>query len=304
MNTRIIILTLALVALLFSCKKELSPDMQKVADCETAYKNSPSKETAAAFVAASMLYKAAHPKDQASIDLLVRAMEYTKQQGQDVVSAGITNELIKHYPEDQRAQAWLVDLIGGMEKIGKKDAASTLRYFAAKANPDFAKKINYTPAAGMAENPKDFLKSKAENIFKNVDQAGINRNASYAYVDACEAYVLANPKDAEASSFLFYAGEIAKTVGSFSKTLKIYDWILDKYPNSTEAPKAQFLKAFILEENIKNTEAAKKNYELFIEKFPNHHFADDARFSLKNLGKTSEEIQAELKALQDQNKAQ
>ena len=64
-----------------------------------------------------------------------------------------------------------------------------------------------------------------------------------------------------------------------------------------------FLKAFILEDNLKNIDAAEQAYQSFIDKYPNHHFADDAQFSLNNLGKTDAEIQQELERLQKENAA-
>ena len=70
----------------------------------------------------------------------------------------------------------------------------------------------------------------------------------------------------------------------------------------TTTARMDALKAFILEDNMKNIEAARTEYEKFIENHPDHHFVDDAKFSLNNLGKTNEEIQAELERLQQQNR--
>jgi TolA-binding protein len=51
-----------------------------------------------------------------------------------------------------------------------------------------------------------------------------------------------------------------------------------------------FLKAFTLDDGLKQYDEARKAYEDFIEKYPDNPFADDARFSIQNLGKDVNEL--------------
>lgn len=298
----LLLATLILITLVSSCKENISEDLQKVQEQEDAYKANPSKETAAGYAAAATLYSSKNQKETKTEEILEKAFTFVTEQKQIVVGAGIVNELIKQFPNSKKNNSRVVELVSAMEKIGKKDASRALKYFYVQANPNDPKSIDFQASvSGMPNDPKAFLKNKAKEIFNDTDQAGLNRNASFEYVDATEAYVMVNPNDPEAGDMLFKAAEIAKTVGTFKKSLHIYDWIINNYPKSKKAPTSQFLKAFILEDNLKNIPAAKENYELFIKNYPDHHFADDAQFSLDNLGKTNEEIQKELEALQKKN---
>ena len=284
-----------------SCKENLPNDLEKVNEQEKAYKANPTKETSAGYIAAVTLYNSLHPKTDITKAMLENAHSIALKENQTVVAAGINNELIKQFPKDPKTVDRLIDLANSMDKIGKKNASISLKYFLTKSFPQITAEKGIIIPDGLPENATLYLQQKAEKIFDNADVGGLNRNLSFDYVDACEAYVMVNPDDAEASRYLFNAAEISKTVGTFKKSLSLYDWVINNYPKSEQAPTAQFLKAFILEDNIKNIPAAKENYEKFIKNYPKHHFADDAQFSLDNLGKTNEEIQAELERLQKQN---
>lgn len=295
-------LLFTIIAFIFSCKPEISADMKKVEDLKEEYKQNPNKETAAAYVAAVTLYNSTHPKTDESKAYLEDAKKIATDQKQAIVSAGITNELIKSFPNDPKTKEYLTSLATELESIGKKQAAFALKYFYMSKYPNDPASKEYKKELGeLPSDPTTYLKTKAQSIFEDVDNVGLNRKAAFEYVDASEAYVLVNPKDQESPEYLFKAAEIAKTIGTFKKSLSLYDWIIANYPGDDKAPTAMFLKAFILEDNVNNIEAARIAYEEFIEKYPDHHFVDDAQFSLKNLGKSSEEIQAELEKLQQQN---
>ena len=53
------------------------------------------------------------------------------------------------------------------------------------------------------------------------------------------------------------------------------------------------------ENNLGDLNAAKSIYEQFLEKYPDDEFADDAAVSIKNLGKTPEEL---IKEFEEQAK--
>ncbi len=60
--------------------------------------------------------------------------------------------------------------------------------------------------------------------------------------------------------------------------------IIEYYPEGENTPKATFMIGYIYANNIENLDAAKKYYELFIKKYPNHDLADDADYELQTLG--------------------
>lgn len=293
---------LVLCAFIFtSCKQNLSEDLQKVEDQKKAYEAAPSKQTAASYIAAVSLYSGLHGGEIETKSLLLDAIDVAKKEGQNMVSAGLSNEVIKQFPKDPENKTRLRDLAKSMQALGKKEAAATLNYFISKKHPEFAAESGIVLPNNMPEDTEEFIKLKAEKIFGTEDANGLDRNASFEYVDAVEAYAMVFPDSENASRYLFNAAEVSKTIGTFKKSLSLYDWIITKFPDDKNVPTAMFLKAFILEDNMKNIDAAKEAYETFIEKYPAHHFADDAQFSLNNLGKSDAEIQQELERLQKQN---
>lgn len=153
---------------------------------------------------------------------------------------------------------------------------------------------------------RSYLDTLGAQIFVNPDKIGINENAARNYVDACETFAMILPDHEDTPTLLFKAAELAKTVRTFPKTMSLYDWIIEKYPNYENAGLSMFLKAFIMENEFKRFDEAKEVYLAFIAKYPDHKFVDDAQFSLENIGKSGEEImqiiEARRKAAEAKNK--
>jgi TolA-binding protein len=74
------------------------------------------------------------------------------------------------------------------------------------------------------------------------------------------------------------------------ETIALFDALLENYPDYEKTPSVLFLKAFVYEDQLRDLDHARMYYEEFIEKYPGSDFADDAEMSLKNLGKTPEEL--------------
>jgi TolA-binding protein len=62
-------------------------------------------------------------------------------------------------------------------------------------------------------------------------------------------------------------------------------------PQHAQAPAALFLSGFIYENDLGDLEKAKAAYEDFIKRYPTDtSYLDDVQVSLKNLGKSAEEL--------------
>lgn len=107
------------------------------------------------------------------------------------------------------------------------------------------------------------------------------------------------PEDEKSAEYLFKAADISINVFHSQNTIKLFDRVIKEYPNYEKAPQALFLKAFTYENYLNNMEMAKINYQLFLKKYPDHSFANDAQVSLTNLGKSPEEI---IKAFNESQK--
>ena len=114
----------------------------------------------------------------------------------------------------------------------------------------------------------------------------------HIYLDFAKQF----PNDSIIPEYLFKAADISMNIMESGKAIEIYDQIINNYPEYKKAPECLFLKGFVYENNLHDLVNAKKYYTEFVEKYPENDFADDAAMSLKNLGKSPEELIKEFEA--------
>ena len=110
-----------------------------------------------------------------------------------------------------------------------------------------------------------------------------------------------NPKDSLAPEFLYKAADISMNLNIPKVTIAIYNKLINNYPDYVNIPTATFLMGYVYENQLNDLENARKHYQQFLKNYPDSEFADDAEVSLKNLGKTPEELIKEYE-LNDKDK--
>jgi tetratricopeptide (TPR) repeat protein len=103
-----------------------------------------------------------------------------------------------------------------------------------------------------------------------------------------QAGIVKNDDDVQKS--LFNAANMSVATKNYDQALAIYDYVLTNSDDFSKTPTALFLKGFTYDEHLKNFDEAKKYYNEFLEKYPEDGYAESVRASLKNLGKSAEEI--------------
>ncbi len=103
-------------------------------------------------------------------------------------------------------------------------------------------------------------------------------------------YANQNPKDSLAPDLLFKAADISMNMNNPRNTINLFNHIRRNYPDYKNNATILFLTGFVYDDQLKDYESAKKYYTEFLEKYPDNDFADDARISLDNLGKSPEEL--------------
>jgi outer membrane protein assembly factor BamD (BamD/ComL family) len=106
-------------------------------------------------------------------------------------------------------------------------------------------------------------------------------------------------EDTMSPEYLFRAADLYRSLRKPTQSLLLHDRIINEFSNSSRAPYSLFLKGFLYENDINDLNKAKDMYESFLEKYPNHQLADDVRFSLRNLGKSPEEL---IKLFEEMNR--
>ncbi len=290
--TRYIIL-FATILFFASCKNDkVANEKDNLSVGELAYNKQPTKENAeTALSEVSNQIKENRDDPKIVKKLSERALDIARHNNLTNKQISFLLLLSKEYPNDPKAKTRLLELANIMYKINKKQAANVLysgvldRF----ADTDAAEEAK-SKRAPEVSNVKQYLTKVGEDVFVDPDKFGINRKAAQSYVDACEAFALAYPNTKEAPEFLYKATEISRTLRTFTKSLSMYDWIIDEYPQYEKAPTAMFLKGFIIENELNNDQAAMKVYKTFLSRYPDHQLRDDVQFLLDNVGKTDEEI--------------
>ncbi len=113
---------------------------------------------------------------------------------------------------------------------------------------------------------------------------------SYLY----EKWAHENKESDQAPANLLKAADLSMNLNNPRRSIGIYDQILINYSDSKQASSALFLKAFVYDDQLKDYVKAGKYYTEFLAKYPESPFANDAEASMKNLGKTPEELVKEF----------
>ena len=125
-----------------------------------------------------------------------------------------------------------------------------------------------------------------------------NKASSDSLLKMYEDFIVQFPSDSLAPVYLFRAANLTMTAGDGNKAISLLDQFILKYPGHPKAPVCLFFKAFVYENLLRNLPMARENYLLYIEKFPNGEFVKDANMSVRNLGKTPEQMIMEFEAMQ------
>lgn len=136
-----------------------------------------------------------------------------------------------------------------------------------------------------------------EELFADENKM-IDRKKANELIGLYTAFAKEFPEAKETPEYLFKAGDMAMNLNMPRKAIKVFDQILLDYPDYEKAPQCLFLKGYVYENNLGDLQKAKQIYEEFLEKYPEDEFADDAEVSIKNLGKSPEELIKEFEEQQ------
>lgn len=132
------------------------------------------------------------------------------------------------------------------------------------------------------------IDSLEQVLFSN--NTSVDKEAASQLLQSYIRYTESYPASAMCPDYLYKGAGIARGVGVHQRALEMYQQILADYPDFPKQAETQFLIAFTLDNDIKDIEAAKGAYNVVIEKFPDHVFAEQAKERLKTIDLTDEEL--------------
>ena len=141
----------------------------------------------------------------------------------------------------------------------------------------------------LTDNISTLEKNLSSYTLGKTDTTKLNLNTKEllkTYQDFAKFY----PDDSLAPTYLFKAANLCLNINKPKQAIELFDELIKKYPSFKKVPDCLFIKAFIYDNSLKDYVHAKKFYEEFLAKYPQHPFADDAKNSIKYLGKSPEEI--------------
>jgi TolA-binding protein len=95
---------------------------------------------------------------------------------------------------------------------------------------------------------------------------------------AFRTFARKNPKHPLAPTYKMKAAEIARNIpGKSLMAIKEYTEVYQKYPKDSLAPQAQFMVGFTFDQVLHDRERATKAYNAFIDAWPEHPLAAQAR---------------------------
>ena len=142
------------------------------------------------------------------------------------------------------------------------------------------------------------IKALEDSLFSDENKM-VDKTKAKELIDGYIEYADEFPENEQSPAYLFKAGDMAMNLNMPRKAIKVFDRILNNYPDFEKAPQCLFLKGYIYENNLGDLNKAKTTYEEFLQKYPDDDFADDAEVSIRNLGKSPEEL---IKEFEEQAK--
>lgn len=149
---------------------------------------------------------------------------------------------------------------------------------------------NNSKETKVEANLNDSILFYEQSLFGKVDVDRVDKEGALKLSDFYYQWAIENKGDSLAPEYLLKSADLAMNMKKPVAAINAFNIILRDYPEHKNAPYVLFLKAFVYENILNNTEKARAYYQEFLIKFPENEYADDVKISLKNLGKTPEEL--------------
>ena len=131
-------------------------------------------------------------------------------------------------------------------------------------------------------------------------ETGFSRAGADSLIQEYQEFAEAYPDDSLAPVCLFKAASMIMNLQDGHRAIALFDKIQTSYPDYEKAPLCLFFTGYVQENVLGDIDQARETYTLFIETYPDNDFVDDAQASIKNLGKTPEQMIQEFETGQQQ----
>lgn len=284
-----IALSLFIAAVIFSCGK--NADTNAIAQLEEKLETSKDPKDAEALLEAYHNYLEEHPEDMNNARYLYRSASTLYRMNRfNTATEQLKRAISDYYTSDNTPKA--ADLLAEIydQNLDNFQAATTVRegLIASFPNYEGIEKVKSKRAQDTL-NLDQRLQKMVQDMFNSVSGKVDYKKANNVILN-CELAAIINPGNPANPNWLHRAAETARSVKNYKKAIELYQNVYTNYPESDRAAQAFFLHGFTLDNDLKQIDEARVQYEAFLQKYPDNDFADDAQFLLENLGKSEEEL--------------
>lgn len=273
-----------------SCKQNISPEQKALTTSLDAYKANPSDKAAADVKAGFDAYiQARGYSDPQTPDLLLQMVSFAQERNDSRQAFDYYKSYLVEYPGRPDVADRLADVINVASGLNQPELTDILYKSFTTRFPKDARTAEFESKIQNKDIATDSLIRRVGATMFNDSTFRLNENRARLYVDLCEAGVMADPTLSNGPELLHRGAETARTLRDVTRAIRMYDWIMTKYPDHPRAPVSMFLKAFTYDNEMKDFEKAGALYNEFIAKYPKSEYAESAKFLLDNLGKSDQE---------------
>ncbi len=141
------------------------------------------------------------------------------------------------------------------------------------------------------KNEQVRLEEKINYLYRSINQENnLKQKEAKDLIVLYEQYVAKYAKSEKSLSYLESKADFEMALKDYNAAINTYSTLIKMFPKTERAGEALFMQAFIYETLLNNKEKAAELYTRFLEAYPNHQLSDDAKFSLKHLQYSDEEI--------------
>lgn len=127
------------------------------------------------------------------------------------------------------------------------------------------------------------------------DDVSIDTALAKKITKAYLKFVKVNPQDTMSPVYLSRSADIMKEIPELRlKSVNIYNRVFVEYPEHKLAARSIFMIGFVFDEKYNDSKRAIKAYDFFIENYPTHELAQQAR-DLKLMRESDEDILDQIK---------
>ena len=160
-------------------------------------------------------------------------------------------------------------------------------------------------AGTSCENPSlEERIQQQEKQLQNSEPENLDEDFLQELVDNYLAYARNHPEDSVTPYYRFRSADILMNTSQPADALEQLDILITRYSGFAKAADVLFLKGYIYENQLGELGRAKEVYKRFLEKYPEHSFADDVAVSIEHLGRSPEELVRMFEEKQKENQAE